>query len=55
MRQTSLDLLLDASSAKRRTMRRFEADAMESRQDSMRHRRAGRQAEKPRRTKDIRE
>src|SRR5437773_6687163 len=53
MRQTSLDLLLNASSAKRRTMRRFEADATKSRQDPMRHRRAGRQAEKPRRSNDI--
>src|SRR5438876_7449302 len=53
MRRTSLDLLLDASSAKRRTMRRFEADATKSRQNSMRHRRATRQAEKSRRSNDI--
>src|SRR5437762_12838529 len=53
MRRTSLDLLLDASSAKRRTMRRFEADATKSRQNSMRHRRARRQAEKSRRSNDI--
>src|SRR5437867_9262501 len=53
MRQTSLDLLSDASSAKRRTMGRFESGATKSRQDSMRHRRRGRRAEKPSRSNDI--
>src|SRR5206468_8054896 len=42
-----------ASPAKRRTMGRFESGATKSRQDSMRHRRTGRQAEKTRRSNDI--